>query len=158
MDGAERPPPNLVHCPACGRSLLRLRYHGFLYLPWDAEGASAFVLSCLDGGLLVRNSRHENLDAGGRSRWLWVSVLRLQCIELDVEAKSPSNGQFEQTTADGENAYVKDGMLWIQPTLQNETLLATNTTLNLLNDGCTGTTWSDCVAVTNASRAISMHW
>jgi beta-glucanase (GH16 family) len=71
-----------------------------------------------------------------------------------------SNGQFEQTTSTNENAFIKDGMLYLQSTLQNETLLAINNTIDLLNNGCTSTApqpFYDCVATTNTTNGTIVN-
>lgn len=56
------------------------------------------------------------------------------------------------TTADNENAFVKDGQLWIKPTLQDASLIDTNNVLNLLNSGCTATDFASCVTATNITN------
>lgn len=58
---------------------------------------------------------------------------------------------------DPANSFVQDGMLYIQPTLQDEALLTGNNTLNLLNSSCTSNTWSDCVAVTNTTNGTIIN-
>lgn len=53
-----------------------------------------------------------------------------------------------------ENVFVKDGALYIKPTLQDANLLETDgSILNLTRQGiCSSTTWSDCIAVTNSTN------
>ena len=63
----------------------------------------------------------------------------------------PRNGLFDQTTDTDENVYVKDGKLYIKPTLQNETLITTNNNLSL-GATCTGSSFYDCNAVTNTTN------
>jgi beta-glucanase (GH16 family) len=64
-----------------------------------------------------------------------------------------SNEQFEQTTADEENVFIQDGMLYIKPTLQDEALITTNNIINLTASGlCTSDLWSDCVTSTNTTN------
>lgn len=67
-----------------------------------------------------------------------------------------SNGEFEETTSTDENAFIKDGMLHLKPSLQDEKLITTNGSLiNLLSDEtCTSASkrWSDCVSITNLSN------
>jgi beta-glucanase (GH16 family) len=64
-----------------------------------------------------------------------------------------SNHQFEQTTGDDTNVFIQDGALHIKPTLQDETLVNTNTVINLTADGtCTSTLWSNCITSTNTTN------
>ncbi|KAI1328657.1 concanavalin A-like lectin/glucanase domain-containing protein [Xylariaceae sp. FL0255] len=70
----------------------------------------------------------------------------------EVQVGGFGNGEFEQTTNTDENVYVQDGHLFIQPTLQDASLIDQNTVINLLADGsCTGTTFQECVAATNTT-------
>lgn len=49
-------------------------------------------------------------------------------------------------------------MLVIKPTLQDASLIETNTVINLLTDGsCSSTVWSDCVAVTNTTNGTIVN-
>ncbi|EMC94585.1 glycoside hydrolase family 16 protein [Baudoinia panamericana UAMH 10762] len=76
----------------------------------------------------------------------------------EVEVGGYGNGQFEETTNTNENSYVKDGMLYIKPTLQDESLINNNNVLNLLQDGsCTATDWYACVAVTNTTNGTIIN-
>ncbi|KAI9890679.1 MAG: hypothetical protein M1814_003748 [Vezdaea aestivalis] len=63
------------------------------------------------------------------------------------------NGQFEQTTGDDENVFIKDGMLHIKPTLQDAKLIETNNVLNLTKDGlCSSELLKNCVTSTNITN------
>jgi beta-glucanase (GH16 family) len=63
------------------------------------------------------------------------------------------NKQFEQTTSDPENVFIKDGQLYLKPTLQDESLITTNNVINLTASGlCTSSVWSDCIASTNTTN------
>lgn len=63
-----------------------------------------------------------------------------------------SNGQFEQTTLDDENVFVKDGKLIIRPTLQDEANIASNHIVNLTADGtCSSSILTNCVSITNTT-------
>lgn len=64
---------------------------------------------------------------------------------------SSSNGEFEQTTNSEENVYVENGHLFIKPTLQDSSLVLKDSVIDLTKQGCTGTTASDCIAVTNTT-------
>lgn len=64
-----------------------------------------------------------------------------------------SNGQFEQTTGDEENVFIKDGLLHLKPTLQDEKLIVMNNVINLTATGlCTSNLWNNCVASTNITN------
>jgi hypothetical protein len=67
------------------------------------------------------------------------------------------NGQFEMTTADDENVFLKDGVLTIKPTLQDEGLINTNNVIDLINHGCTGSGWENCVATTNTTNGTIVN-
>lgn len=62
------------------------------------------------------------------------------------------------TTDTNENAYIDDGVLYIKPTLQDETLLTHNNTLNLTKIGtCTSDYWANCVATTNTTNGTIIN-
>ncbi|KAG9230646.1 putative beta-1,3-glucan-binding protein [Amylocarpus encephaloides] len=68
----------------------------------------------------------------------------------EAEVGGFGNGQFEQTTLSDENTFVKDGRLIIKPTLQDASLIETNTIINLTSDGtCASTVLKNCVTQTN---------
>ncbi|KAG9248648.1 putative beta-1,3-glucan-binding protein [Calycina marina] len=70
----------------------------------------------------------------------------------EAEVGGFSNGEFEQTTLTDENIYVQNGKLIIKPTLQDVSLLETNTVINLTRDGtCSSSVLTDCVSVTNTT-------
>ncbi|PVH92076.1 glycoside hydrolase family 16 protein [Periconia macrospinosa] len=76
----------------------------------------------------------------------------------EVQVGGFGNGQFEQTTASDENSFVKNGILYIKPTLQNSSLVETDgTIIDLRNAGCTGTHWWDCVATTNTTNGTIVN-
>ncbi|KAL6244585.1 hypothetical protein RBB50_008827 [Rhinocladiella similis] len=76
----------------------------------------------------------------------------------DVEVGGFGNGQFEETTGTDENVFIKDGVLHIQPTLQDVELLTHNSILNLTRLGtCTSDLWSNCVAVTNTTNGTIIN-
>jgi beta-glucanase (GH16 family) len=56
------------------------------------------------------------------------------------------------TTTSPDNSFVKDGNLVIKPTLQDENLINTDNVLNLLDNGCTSTSYYSCVAATNTTN------
>lgn len=71
-----------------------------------------------------------------------------------------SNGQFEETTATEENAFIKDGQLWIKPTLQDASLIDTNKVqvMNLTKLGtCTSPLLTNCVAITNSTNGTIIN-
>ncbi|CAK7568608.1 MAG: hypothetical protein SEPTF4163_006604 [Sporothrix epigloea] len=74
----------------------------------------------------------------------------------EVQLGGFGNGEFEQTTADDENVFVRDGNLWIMPTLQDASLVEQNSIIDLLiNGSCTSNLWKDCVAATNTTAGNS---
>lgn len=76
----------------------------------------------------------------------------------EAEVGGFGNGQFEQTTTTDENAFIKDGMLHIKPTLQDEKLVESNNVINLTMDGtCSSDVWSNCVAVTNTTNGTIVN-
>lgn len=68
-----------------------------------------------------------------------------------------SNGQFEETTNTDENVFLKDGVLVIKPTLQDESLINNDNVLDLRGNGCTGPKWTDCVASTNTTNGTIIN-
>jgi beta-glucanase (GH16 family) len=76
------------------------------------------------------------------------------CVLIwDVTDSYSSNQQFDQTTGDPENVFVKDGQLYLKPTLQDEALILNDNTINLTASGlCTSDVWSNCVASTNTTN------
>ncbi|KAL1599975.1 hypothetical protein SLS59_006048 [Nothophoma quercina] len=75
----------------------------------------------------------------------------------EVEIGGYGNGQFEQTTDNDENVFIKDGVLVIKPTLQDESLINNDNVLDLRGQGCTGPKWSDCVAATNTTNGTIIN-
>ncbi|CAK7274279.1 hypothetical protein SEPCBS119000_006087 [Sporothrix epigloea] len=74
----------------------------------------------------------------------------------EVQLGGFGNGEFEETTADDENVFVRDGKLWIMPTLQDASLVEQDSVINLLANGsCTSNVWKDCVAATNTTAGNS---
>lgn len=72
---------------------------------------------------------------------------------------SYSNGQFEMTTNDEENVFIKDHVLWIKPTLQDKDKIESNYTMDLRNTTCTHPQQSffDCVAHTNTTNGTIIN-
>ncbi|GME30396.1 Glycoside hydrolase family 16 [Neofusicoccum parvum] len=76
----------------------------------------------------------------------------------EVEVGGFGNGQFEMTTNTDENAFVKDGILHLKPTLQDQNLIDTNNVINLLDEGtCTGSNWGSCVTSTNTTNGTIVN-
>ncbi|KAL6710851.1 hypothetical protein ACN47E_007908 [Coniothyrium glycines] len=74
----------------------------------------------------------------------------------EVEVGGFGNGQFEMTTNTDENVFLKDGVLMIKPTLQDEEYVNNNYILDL-RDHCTGSVWADCVATTNTTNGTIIN-
>ncbi|OMP82843.1 Beta-1,3-glucan-binding protein [Diplodia seriata] len=86
----------------------------------------------------------DDFSSGSLDESIWTHEIRLNGF---------GNGEFDQTTADEENVFIKDGQLYIKPTLQDATLMETNNIINLTALGtCTSGLWSDCVASTNITN------
>ncbi|KAF2214584.1 glycoside hydrolase family 16 protein [Cercospora zeae-maydis SCOH1-5] len=76
----------------------------------------------------------------------------------EVEVGGFGNGQFEMTTNTDENAFLKDGMLHIKPTLQDPALIESNNVIDFLKNGeCSSDIWSNCVAVTNTTNGTIVN-
>lgn len=75
----------------------------------------------------------------------------------EAEVGGYGNGQFEETTNTDENVFLKDGVLVIKPTLQDESLINNNNIIDLTGSGCTGTKYTDCVAVTNTTNGTIVN-
>jgi beta-glucanase (GH16 family) len=80
-------------------------------------------------------------------------------IVRDIDTNNLSNGQFEYTTTSEENSWVKDGVLHIRPTLQDEKLITTNgAILNLTAMGiCSSRSYMDCVSSTNTTNGTIIN-
>lgn len=86
----------------------------------------------------------DNFSSGVLNDKIWLK---------EVEVGGYGNGQFEETTNTDENIFIKDGMLHIKPTLQDEKLLTTNNVLNLTELGsCTSNLWYNCITSTNTTN------
>lgn len=71
----------------------------------------------------------------------------------EAEVGGFGNGQFEETTITDENVFIRDGMLVIKPTLQNEDLINKDSIVNLTAQGiCSSTEWNNCVTCTNTTN------
>lgn len=76
----------------------------------------------------------------------------------EIEVGGFGNGQFDQTTDTDENTFIRDGQLYIKPTLQDAALIEKNTVINLTSaKTCTGTKLSSCVAVTNVTNGTIVN-
>lgn len=78
----------------------------------------------------------------------------------EAEVGGYGNGQFEETTVTDENVFVRDGMLIIKPTLQDEDLIYQNNVINLTETGvCTaeGQPWDSCVTSTNTTNGTIVN-
>jgi hypothetical protein len=78
----------------------------------------------------------------------------------ESEVGGYGNGQFEETTSTDENVFVRDGMLVIRPSLQDEQLIYQNNIINLTKDGlCTaeGQPWQSCVTSTNTTNGTIVN-
>ncbi|KAH8886395.1 concanavalin A-like lectin/glucanase [Thozetella sp. PMI_491] len=70
----------------------------------------------------------------------------------EVQLGGFGNGEFEMTTGGDENVFIQDGKLMIKATLQDVSLMESNTKINLTADGtCTSNDPINCVALTNTT-------
>ncbi|WVQ96527.1 hypothetical protein IAU59_003632 [Kwoniella sp. CBS 9459] len=95
----------------------------------------------------VRSVLDEDFSSGTIDPNVWQREVRLDGYGY---------GSFQWTTNDDENAYVKDGTLYIVPTLTSDKIgndaITNGYTVNLTADGsCTSNNVSQCVAVSNSS-------
>ncbi|BFZ65356.1 hypothetical protein YB2330_006522 [Saitoella coloradoensis] len=79
----------------------------------------------------------------------------------EVQLGGFNNGAFDMTTDNGTNAYVKDQMLHIVPTLTSDVVgdaaILNGYTFNLTADGtCTSDLATDCVTSSNASLGVAL--
>ncbi|KAK5090281.1 hypothetical protein LTR05_000453 [Lithohypha guttulata] len=71
----------------------------------------------------------------------------------EAEVGGFGNGQFEETTITDENVFLRDGMMVIRPTLQDEALITTNSVIDLTQQGiCSSTEWKNCITSTNTTN------
>lgn len=88
----------------------------------------------------------------------WANGIDSKIWTKEVQSGGFGNGEFEMTTNTDENVFVKDGIMYIKPTLQDANLITTNNTINLTELGtCTSTVWSDCVATTNTTNGTIVN-
>lgn len=89
--------------------------------------------------------------SGGLDKKIWTQ---------EAEVGGYGNGQFEETTVTDENVFVRDNMLVIKPSLQDENLIYHNNVINLTAQGiCTeqGQSWSSCVTSTNTTNGTIVN-
>ncbi|WWC88556.1 uncharacterized protein L201_003467 [Kwoniella dendrophila CBS 6074] len=96
----------------------------------------------------VTNVINENFASGS---------IDSSIFQHEVRLDGYGYGSFQWTTSDAKNSYVKDGTLYIVPTLTSDDIgedaITNGHTVNLTADGtCTSTNVSQCVAVSNSSQ------
>lgn len=87
----------------------------------------------------------------------WSKGIDTSIWTQEVRTDGYGHGSFAWTTSSSNNSFVKDGTMYIVPTLSSDQFgaaaISNGYTLNLTADGtCTSTNVSDCVAVSNSSR------
>ena len=81
------------------------------------------------------------------------SGFNTQVWTKEAEVGGFGNGQFEETTTDEVNVFVRDGALHIKPTLQDADLILKDNIIDLRKDDiCTSPIWSNCLASTNTTN------
>ncbi|KAF2810496.1 glucan endo-1,3-beta-D-glucosidase [Mytilinidion resinicola] len=87
--------------------------------------------------------------SGGLNKAIWTR---------EVEVGGFGNGQFEMTTDTDENAFIdEDGVLVIEPTLQDASLIERSNVIDLRNHGCTSELWYDCIVGTNVTNGTIVN-
>ncbi|ESZ98948.1 hypothetical protein SBOR_0606 [Sclerotinia borealis F-4128] len=107
------------------------------------------LLEDFSSGILDPNVWTKEVQVGGYGL---VSSLEYMLSDSNDQYR---NGQFEQTTTDAENLFIQDGQLYIKPTMQDASLVTTNTIINLTADGTCTTTSNillNCVTSTNTTN------
>ncbi|KAH0541791.1 hypothetical protein FGG08_003746 [Glutinoglossum americanum] len=91
----------------------------------------------------------EDFSGGALNDRIWTK---------EVEVGGFGNGQFDMTTKSDENVFIKDGQLWIKPTLQDQKLIETNNVVDLLADGsCTSSVPTNCIVATNTTNGTIIN-
>lgn len=116
-------------------------------------GLGLCALECWQGYTSVINHNYclildEDFSSGTLDESVW---------SKEVGVGGFGNGQFEETTNTDENVFIKDGELWIKPTLQEANLVNFNNKLDLTGKGCTSSAWTDCHAVTNTTNGTIIN-
>ncbi|CBX93179.1 hypothetical protein IAQ61_008903 [Plenodomus lingam] len=75
----------------------------------------------------------------------------------EVEMDGYGNGQSDMTTDTDENIYIRDGPFVINPTLQDQSLIDQNYTLDLRSHGCTSQSWTNYVTTINATNGTIIN-
>jgi len=77
-------------------------------------------------------------------------------LTKEAEIEGFRNGQFKQSSNTNENVLIRDGVMVIGPSLQDEAVINANTIINLTEQGiCSSTIWSNCVTSTNTTNGIT---
>ena len=78
--------------------------------------------------------------------------------QKEAEVGGYGNGQFEETTTTEENVFIRDGMLYIKPTLQDANLVNNDNILDLTAAGlCTSELTKNCLAATNTTNGTIIN-
>lgn len=124
------------------------KWHTIIPLIGIVVGLGLAALECWQGYNSVVNKNYclifdEDFSSANLNPNVWTK---------EVSVGGFGNGQFEETTNTDENVFLKDGELWIKPTLQEANLVNFNNKLDLTGQGCTSSVWTECHAVTNTVR------
>jgi hypothetical protein len=124
------------------------KWHTIIPLMGIFVGLGLAALECWQGYTSVVNKSYclvydEDFSSGTLDSNIWTK---------EVGVGGFGNGQFEETTDSEENIFIRDGELWIKPTLQEANLVNFNNKLDLTGKGCTSNVWTECHAVTNTVR------
>jgi len=130
------------------------KWHTIFPLIGLLAGLAIVGLLCWQGYTSVINHDYcliyeDDFSSGALDKNVWTK---------EVQVGGFGNGNFEQTTDTDENVFVRDGELWIKPTLQDENLIKNNNVLDLTKQGlCTSDAWFDCHAVTNTTNGTIIN-
>ncbi|KAI9709914.1 MAG: hypothetical protein M1820_002991 [Bogoriella megaspora] len=128
---------------------------------WIIPCIGLFLGFCMAGFLIWDGLRKQNkaeLCPVIFQDFSSVTELDPKIWQQEIQTNGFGNGEFEITTDNGENAFIKDGLLQIHPTLQDPKLITTNNVINLTETGaCTSPQMSACVAVTNTTNGTIVN-
>jgi hypothetical protein len=86
----------------------------------------------------------------------WSNGINPSIWQKEVQVNGFGNGEFEMTTPGDGNVFVQDGKLIIKATLQDDSLMQKDNTIDLLKEGtCTSNLPEYCIAATNTTAGNS---
>lgn len=111
-------------------------FASFTFIPNDGSPAG--------GGPLMFSDDFETLNED-----IWLH---------EVTANGGGNGEFQYYSGSSNNTYVRDGVLYLLPTLTSDRLgvraVEGGYTLNLWDEGCTNSQWNGCSRTSGNGRVL----